>query len=514
MYLQLIQSFVFLLFFSSNSLYGVPLEQDTYTQKEETESLPLLYEKNEDNFITRVYTTDGSIDYRYTFNNSGQIIKALDAISGHCIYRHFSKDGTLLEDGEESKSVSIQIIDNTQTSFQLPDGSTIEDYDIVHYEPPASKFSKKNSDTVEYTYDALGRLSSALDIAEGIQETYRYDGFHRIQEIICIDTRTHVVLSNNNFLWFDQKPIAVRDTNRIRRFSTNVSEDDVLQKRIAPMPNMFQDMVDHIGNGGKFFYNQLSRTFSFSQAESHWFQEYRALFEDVAFQILSSTWLKMIGYNPDASHIHAIGDFSKKQPNIYITHINGILNISKDQIDNASVVSKTHGNYPVHYVYAATSGFTADLLRCGFAKSGLISGNAELLALLWKSLIQTMDNIEGGMIIHYAHSLGGTDTAAALRLLSDKERSIIRVVTFGSATLIPEGMSRSIDNYVSLKDGVPWTDPQAYMQGLMGIRGGIHFLASDTLPLIDHIFTNETYYNVLSDLGTKFQEDFGIDKSR
>ena len=128
-----------------------------------------------------------------------------------------------------------------------------------------------------------------------------------------------------------------------------------------------------------------------------------------------------------------------------------------------------------------------------------------MLVALWKELINEMGGPEGGgVILHYAHSLGATDSLNALEQLESAERRCIRVVTFGSPTLIEDGVCARVDNYVSLNDGIPSLDVRRYYKG----GENIHFLSSEKAFPLDHLMTGKTYRTVIETLGQKFQEEF------
>ena len=133
-----------------------------------------------------------------------------------------------------------------------------------------------------------------------------------------------------------------------------------------------------------------------------------------------------------------------------------------------------------------------------------------MLVDLWRDLIDEMGGTDGGgTILHYAHSLGATDTLNALHLLTPEERKCIRVATFGSPTLIDDGACGKVDNYISLKDGVPIIDYLRYYDGLHGKQANVHFIPSDSsIPFADHLFDGKTYRSMLEMLGHLAQEEF------
>lgn len=193
-------------------------------------------------------------------------------------------------------------------------------------------------------------------------------------------------------------------------------------------------------------------------------------------------------------------------PKVRITAINGILNSHEDWVASLDIISSTHGGTFVHYIYSGTQGVFGDIGKCIYAKLGFTSSRAKELAKLWRSLIQEMGGVgEGGTILHYTHSLGGTDTLQASHLLSAEERAMIHVYTFGSATLIQEGVYQNVTNYVCRRDGVPLFDLVSYLLGAWGVSSNVIFIGSHYgVPLVDHFFANGTYNQVAAELGQQF----------
>jgi len=66
------------------------------------------------------------------------------------------------------------------------------------------------------------------------------------------------------------------------------------------------------------------------------------------------------------------------------------------------------------------------------------------------------------------------------------------VVTFGSATMVPEGGFRSVINIVSVRDGVCYLDPWRYAMAALGIQKNVIFIGNmrDGAPLVDHSLCN------------------------
>ena len=289
-----------------------------------------------------------------------------------------------------------------------------------------------------------------------------------------------------------------------RNNPTQFSDSTGLFPNINDLTSIGQPFFSYIGQMVSTAYKSLT----LGRHRLDWLMEMRSHYETVFFTIVGRSWLQLMGFNldPSAEEVAGTGNLPKKAR---ITLINGILTGSQEAQRTARSVSELHGNVPVYYVYSATQGFAGDLLRGTFYKIGYVSQQAKILINLWRKLIKEMGGTNGGGIIwHYAHSLGATDTACALTRLTPEEKSMIRVATFGSPTIIDAEACSKVDNYISVHDVVPYLDPIRYVIALRSQQPHVHFLPSNTLPLMDHIFAGNTYRDVLNILGKEFQNEF------
>lgn len=228
-------------------------------------------------------------------------------------------------------------------------------------------------------------------------------------------------------------------------------------------------------------------------------------------QSLGTVLLTMSGWHmftPEAG-TYGKGEINDK---VRITMINGILNLPETCEESLDLISNAHNGTNLHYIFRPTEGWTWDLLKSLFVKIGYVSESSKLLAQLWKELIQEMGGTEGGgLIIHYAHSVGGTETYAASSLLTPEERKMIRIISIGSASMIPDTLGHeSVVNYVSLRDGVCLLDTHGYLNGLVSSESNVVFLGDlYGVPLVDHLMTMDTYRELIENLGKKFLEDHG-----
>ncbi len=224
-------------------------------------------------------------------------------------------------------------------------------------------------------------------------------------------------------------------------------------------------------------------------------------------KVFSKNYLQMAGYYQGET---SIGSFKPEQEidsKVRISLINGILCISSDMEELLTQFSETHGNTAIHYVFRPTEGWTKDLFSCAFVKIGIISEPARQLVVLWRRLIEEVGGIDGeGYILHYAHSIGATDTFKAIKMLTPEEQSLIHVVTFGSPTMIPSDSGfASVVNYVSKRDGVCLFDPVGYVKGWTQKESNVCFLGTfKGVPFIDHVLQGSCYAEIIEQLGANF----------
>jgi len=206
---------------------------------------------------------------------------------------------------------------------------------------------------------------------------------------------------------------------------------------------------------------------------------------------------------PSEIGVHGRGE---SDDGVRVTLINGIMNVRKDFQISLRILSETHGGVNVHYVFRPTQGFFSDLVQAFMSKLGYASPHVRQLANMWRELIDEMGGpANGGLIMHYAHSLGGTDTLTASLILTPEERRMIRVFTIGSATMLEDKDFESVFNFVSKRDGIALFDPVSYYRGLFSCKANISFIGSVIgIPLIDHWLSWTTYTDIIKLLGRKF----------
>lgn len=220
---------------------------------------------------------------------------------------------------------------------------------------------------------------------------------------------------------------------------------------------------------------------------------------------LPESYFVFTGCLQEENHCGAVG-YGEVNDKVRVTHINGILNGKNMCISTAQMISNFHGGVNVHYHHNSTDGFTWDFLGALSSRFGIVTLTAEHLARSWGQLIEEMGGVNGGgKIIHYAHSLGGSDTYGALKLMSAEEKAMISVTTFGSPKIIPPDGLIGATNFVSQRDVI----------GLIGyvLGGWNHTTWVGTIvgvPFVDHLICGETYSDLMQALGEDFQKEWGV----
>lgn len=227
---------------------------------------------------------------------------------------------------------------------------------------------------------------------------------------------------------------------------------------------------------------------------------------NAAEELFGESFLLFAGYDPDPGQTGVFGK-GERNDKVRISAINGILNWHTHCLDSMELLSRTHGDTNIHYVYYPTYGWTWDIVKGIVLKCGYVSPEASQLAHTWKKLIDEMGGTKnGGLIIHYAHSMGAINTLLAKKFMTPEELRMIRVITIASPVMLPNEDFESVTNYVSKKDGVPLLDPIGHY-----FYDNIVYVESmSSIPLIDHFLSTETYQRLVAYLGKQFTDTYGI----
>ncbi|MDP1836369.1 MAG: RHS repeat-associated core domain-containing protein [Chlamydiales bacterium] len=244
---------------------------------------------------------------------------------------------------------------------------------------------------------------------------------------------------------------------------------------------------------------------SLSAFKTNLFDDIMDDFRFVANEMIGPTLFLLAGLHGEPVEFGVVGS-GEFNDSVRISHVNGVLNDREAALEAAQLISKTHGGVNVHYTYRPTAGWTGDIFAIVPTLLGWTSPTAVALADGWRELISEVGGIgHGGLIIHYAHSLGGAETACAKRLMEPDELKMIRVTTFGSAKVLANEGFLSVSNYVSSLDIVAMgADAFAYFNAMMQGTGVIFLSHKGILFVDDHKFCGPIYGAVLEELGRRF----------
>lgn len=378
-------------------------------------------------------------------------------------------------------------------------------------------------------HDRRGSVTCLVDLKTGAPaETYRYSAFGEMQGFDSIgqsieksmldnpwnfsgkryDVETGLIYFGARFYdpslgrWMTPDPAGFIDGPNRFAYVNNNPVNGIDPHGLFSLSGFWNSVTSLFWQGANAFMDAIYTITNYMHSRFSYSNYAQAEIDYTANQIFGQTFLEVAGYYTDPGHVGICGsgEYSDK---VRITAINGILNLHEHCLDAVQLISRSHGGTNVHYVFYPTYGWTWDIVKSFMVKCGYISPEAYQLANTWKELIKEMGGIEGGgRIIHYAHSIGGTNTATAKKLLSAEELRMIRVITIGSATMVPTGGFESVVNYVSIRDGVSFLDPLGHYHNSNIVYLGSLF----GIPLVDHFLITETYQRLLAYLGRQFLE--------
>lgn len=259
------------------------------------------------------------------------------------------------------------------------------------------------------------------------------------------------------------------------------------------------------------------KTMSVLKSELYLPEEMVSVFEAAGNHCLGERTMILLGCKIENPHIGSYGHKIHNEK-VRITFVNGVLTTNDTLMDSLELISKTHDGEKVRYLFRPTEGWSWDmdramLLKFGFT-FGIRSKYSYMLAEMWKSVINEMGGIHGGgTIIHYAHSLGGTETDRARDLLTPEEQKMIRVITIGSATLVRNEGFQSVINHATVNDGVTTIfDPMGIIRNIYDPNSNVawhdeRFILLGRWPW-HHILCGSTYSPLVHEYGDRFLAEF------
>lgn len=184
----------------------------------------------------------------------------------------------------------------------------------------------------------------------------------------------------------------------------------------------------------------------------------------------------------------------------------GMMTEKDDSCATGWKVSEKFGHKCGYIAHNATHGFIMDLLECIVVKLGFRTNAVNKTIACIKYQIQEVGGVNSGkIIVVIAHSQGGINLDMALRYLTDKEKKMLHIYTFGSGKMISsKGVGRAV-NFVSKRDPVPFiADIPGHIRGFFAQDLDIQYLDSDAPYFTDHAFDGDTYRMQLEKVARKY----------
>lgn len=393
-------------------------------------------------------------------------------------------------------------------------------------------------------HDTQGSVRCLIDQEGQVAEFYRYQAFGEEEIFDQLNRPTPVSQIKNPWRYFSKR---VDDFSNLIFFGLRNYDPD-MGRWTTPDPLFFGDTpnvyafvkndplnnydlhglftVSSIWNWAKenisYYYQSIKRHTiqirEFVNDQLRLPPSLRESLDQVGKSFIGDYTILLFGYHNYESHSDYYGE-RELSDKVRITFVNGMLTNHNMLQENLDLISKSHGGVKVHYVFRASKGWSNDLWKAALIKTcyyfGYRSGHAYLLAETWREMIKEMGGINGGgVIIHYAHSLGGSITDRARTLLTPDEQKMIRVFTIGSATLINNEGFQNVINIISPNDFIfePISRIKNYYNSNLNVRVyGSFSLNPFGLVLMwpfDHSLNGFTYKPILCQLGQNFLDEF------
>ena len=156
----------------------------------------------------------------------------------------------------------------------------------------------------------------------------------------------------------------------------------------------------------------------------------------------------------------------------------------------------------IYLVHNATNGALADFIKAGLGKLGFQIRASTNLAEVWKDIHHKITTENPGkvpVVLHFCHSHGGILTKTALNISLNEVRSMLHVLTFGTAEVILKQDTgvRYAMNYVHYTDGVTQLfSPIGLIRGCFS--GEVEFVGSPiSIPIMSHFMKSPHYLDAL-----------------
>lgn len=334
--------------------------------------------------------------------------------------------------------------------------------------------SLTNETEVKITYyDSRQRIKLITD-SEGAEVHFEYNDSGRISRVYSPDGSFHYEYH------YDAQ-------DHIVRIIDSLPDSQPIEES---SPFSVRSLLTSLHRAASFINRRIDGEIDHFLEDTELISKLTGIADQIGVDLLGEEDMRFLGFHPCES---ATGIFGHGfEPKKYrVTFVNGILTTMEHLENHMTLISESHGGCNIHYCYVGTGGWTNDLIRAVFSKGGVVNAEAEELASIWRRQIEDLGGVgSGGIIFHYAHSLGGTTTNLAKNLMTPEELKMIRVITMGSPTLIRDDSFHSVTNIISCRDCISFFDPIGFISAIVfeGTNSVIVGTDRDDLPYFDHPF--------------------------
>lgn len=424
------------------------------------------------------FSVEGSTEDTYVVNNLGQTVRHIKTV-----------------DSDSTTSYTFNAMGRLETKIAHSlDGSILASESFFYDGNGNCTYWKKESDletlTVRNYFGPCGRIESSVENFGTPDETTTNYLYNEYGEPIWTDST--------------KDPIALEE----QHLSDNVFTAEFSHSNISFSQ---EDLKKSLQNFAKSLGHYITQLPSLPNAIMEWLKTPDPLHPERTEDVSWLRWtLNHLLQWKEVNDVGIIGE-GELGDHVRITYLNGMLNTPEEVLGYLENLSKMHGNANVHYVFRESNGFIKDVLKAGLVKAGYVSDHARDLVIVWKAMIEEMGGVDGGgTIIHYAHSLGAADTYVAGGLLTEAERQMIKVYTFGSPQIIPTGYFGGAVNYISRWDGVCLLGPYNFIKALFFKEPHVIYLESwDHWFWQDHLISYPTYNRIMMGLSSGIVTHFG-----
>jgi RHS repeat-associated protein len=305
--------------------------------------------------------------------------------------------------------------------------------------------------------------------------------------------------------WLTEDPLGTADGPNRHAFVKNNPLSFVDPQGLFSLSTLWEGVSKQFWHCADYLQDAFG---SISNTIENNFRVYDDIADDLRFvmrEMIGPLFFTLVGLHNEDVEFGACGngEFSDQ---VRVSYINGVLNNREAVMESAMQISECHGGVNVHFTFRPTGGLTRDVYNSLLRLLGYSSPASRRLAEGWRQLIDEMGGVDGrGLILHYAHSLGGAETDCARQLMSPEELQMIRVIAFGCPKVLRNEGFRHVQSYMGALDFVMVFGLFGYVDAMLSRSPHVIFLGHSGLSAwSDHLLNCPIYATKLVELGRRF----------